>query len=70
MQKRYLTLKEAAQYLGLSESYLYKATAKKEIPFIRLGRKLIFDIRKLDDLMKQNTIEAVDWSEKVNNWHG
>jgi len=64
-----MTLRETAQYLGVSESFLYKATAKKEIPFIRLGRKLQFDVQRLDKLMDEKTVEPIDWSEKVNQWH-
>lgn len=55
--------------MGVSESFLYKATAKKEIPFIRLGRKLQFDVQRLDKLMAENSIEPIDWSEKVHTWN-
>ena len=69
MNKRYLSLQEAAKYLGVSENYLYKATRRKEIPFIRLGRRLKFDVKRLDKLMAENTTEPKDWSEFVHKLH-
>ncbi len=41
-QKEILTMDEAALYSGLSKSYLYKKTSTRQIPFYRLGEKLIF----------------------------
>ena len=41
--KGVLTLPEAADYLGLSKSYLYKLTSKKILPHSKpLGKKLFF----------------------------
>lgn len=42
--KEILTLGDAASFLGLSKSYLYKMTAKGEIPFYRpLGKVMYFE---------------------------
>lgn len=50
LQKEHLTLEEASAYLGISKSYLYKRTSKREIPFYRPGKKRIFFLKKeLDD---------------------
>ena len=40
--KEHMTLVEASVYLGISKSYLYKLTSRKEIPFYRPGTKLIY----------------------------
>jgi excisionase family DNA binding protein len=40
--KEILTLGDAALFLGVSKSYLYKKTSKREIPFYRPGNKTIF----------------------------
>lgn len=37
-----LTFQEAAEYLGISKSTLYKKTAKKKIPFYKNQGKLIY----------------------------
>lgn len=40
--KEFLTLDEAAEYLSLSKSAVYKMTSKKEIPFYNPGGKKIY----------------------------
>ena len=42
LQKEILTFKEAAKFLSLSESALYKLTSKKGIPFYTPGGKIIY----------------------------
>ena len=40
--KEVLTLQEAAQYMGIARSSLYKMTSSQTIPFYRPNGKLIF----------------------------
>ena len=40
--KEVLTLQEAAQYMGIARSSLYKMTSNQTIPFYRPNGKLIF----------------------------
>jgi excisionase family DNA binding protein len=48
LQKEFLTLEEAAEYLGMSRSNLYKLTSREAIPFHKPGGKLIvFDKTEL-----------------------
>ncbi|MFN4149381.1 MAG: helix-turn-helix domain-containing protein [Candidatus Sericytochromatia bacterium] len=42
LEKEFLTLEEAADYLSLSKSAMYKMTSKKEIPFYNPGGKKIY----------------------------
>ena len=42
----YLELKEACKYLHLAKPTVYGFTSKKEIPFIKKGKKLYF--KKID----------------------
>jgi len=44
-----LSLEEAAQYLGVSKSYMYKFTHTRKIPFHKFGRRVIFYTKELDD---------------------
>ncbi len=48
MEKRLLSIVEAAAWLGLSQSYLYKLVESKKIPYIRFGRAIRFDIKQLE----------------------
>ena len=52
MDERLLSLKQAAIYLGKSEKALYKSAERREVPFRRWGRKLVFDRHELDAFIK------------------
>lgn len=58
--ERIYTFKAAAEYMGISESHLYKLTCKSEIRHSKPGGKKIF-FRKsdLDQFLMQNTVEAI-----------
>lgn len=59
-QKEILSLSEAATYTGLSKSFLYKKTAKREIPFYKLEQKLIyFKKTELDAMLLSNRLAPV-----------
>ena len=47
--KRLLTVKEAAAYIGRpSPSAVYKLVSRHEIPVVRHGRNVRFDVRELN----------------------
>jgi len=53
--KEVLTLEEAALFMGISKSSLYKMTHKHELPFYRPNGKLIyFEKAELLKWMRQN----------------
>jgi excisionase family DNA binding protein len=57
--KRYLTAAAAAEYLGLTPDALYTRTRKGEIPHIRMGRSLRWDMQDLDLWMRRQRVDAV-----------
>jgi len=48
IQKRLLTLREAADYLAMTNAALYQLVHRKRVPVVRLGRALRFDIQALN----------------------
>jgi excisionase family DNA binding protein len=55
LNKEVLTLKEAAKYLNVSCSHLYKLTHTKEIPHYKpRGKQVYFEKRELDQWLLQN----------------
>jgi excisionase family DNA binding protein len=58
--KRLLTVKEAAAYLGLAVDTLYRKSRLRELPSVKVGRSLRFDVRALERYVEQNTIETFD----------
>jgi len=53
--KEVLNLKEAAKYLNVSCSHLYKLTSAKEIPHFKpRGKQVFFERKELDSWLLQN----------------
>lgn len=48
IQQRLLTVKEAAEYLSMTKAAIYQKRHRKQIPVVRLGKALRFDIQALD----------------------
>ncbi|WP_304708978.1 AlpA family transcriptional regulator [uncultured Rikenella sp.] len=58
--KKVLTLGEAAQFTGLSKSYLYKLTSQHRIPHFKPTGKLVyFDREELEAWLAQNRVQTV-----------
>jgi excisionase family DNA binding protein len=57
--KRFLDVKEAAEYLGLAESTLYTMVSERRIPFTKMGRRTKFDRGKLDPWIHSNSVEPL-----------
>jgi len=61
MTKNYLPFDQAADYCGLSKSYLYKLTFNKRIPHFKPGGKLIyFSVSDLDRWITSNRVSTTD----------
>ena len=64
MYKTILTCREAAQYLGISLSQLYKLTMRRVIPHSKpLGKLVYFKKVELDDFMMSNRVETAQTLE-------
>ncbi|MDK2742555.1 MAG: helix-turn-helix domain-containing protein [Nitrospira sp. BO4] len=57
--RRLLTIREAAQYTGLSVHTLYTMTSQRRIPHVKVGRLTKFDLATLDKWIKQQTVMPV-----------
>jgi len=58
--KRLLNVGEAAQYLGLQADTVYKKARLRELPSVKVGRALRFDVVALDRYVEQHTIKTID----------
>jgi excisionase family DNA binding protein len=54
--RRLVSVKEAAQYTGLSVHTLYTMVSQRRIPYVKAGRLTKFDVGLLDNWIKQNTV--------------
>ena len=57
MEKRLLTLGEAAQYLGHSPHTLRHWIGEGRLEHIRLGRKIVFDPKSLERLINSHRVK-------------
>ena len=60
-ERRWLDVKGAANYLSMTETAIYTSVARRQLPFRRLGRKLLFDAAQLDAYL--NGLAGVDVAE-------
>jgi len=51
-------LNQAAEYVSLSKSAIYKKTSGRNIPHFKNGKKLFFKRSELDDWLTQNRIST------------
>ena len=47
-KRRFLDMDQLSEYTTLSKSHIYKKVMTKEIPFIKAGKKTIFDREQID----------------------
>ena len=56
-QKEVLTSEEAARYLGISKSYLYKLTMNQQIPHYKpMGKMCYFNRVELESWLQSNRV--------------
>ncbi len=60
-----LNTNEAADYLSITKSTLYKHTAEREIPHFKNGKKLYFKKVELNEWLTKNRIITKDEIEKM-----
>ncbi|MBE2973391.1 helix-turn-helix domain-containing protein [Bacillus megaterium] len=53
MKCQTMSVKEAALYMGVSKDTIYELTRKKNIPHLRLGRRILFRKNALDIWMRE-----------------
>ena len=58
--KRLLTPKEAAEFLGLQVDTIYKKSRLRELPSVKVGRALRFDVVALNRYVEQHTIKNLE----------
>ena len=58
--RRLLNVREAAQFLGLEVDTVYKKARLREVPCVKVGRALRFDVKALERFIEQHTIETIE----------
>ena len=56
-KKRLVKIKELSEYLSTPVGAIYQWVARRQIPFVKLGRSLLFDLEKIQEWIRQNSVE-------------
>ena len=51
MTKRYASIKEVSEYTSLPAKTLYEWAGQGKIPSIKIGRRVLFDLNDIDNVM-------------------
>lgn len=54
IERRLLPVKDAAGYLGIKPSTLYAWAERRKVPSVKMGGRLLFDLKDLDLLIESN----------------
>ena len=58
--RRLLNVREAAQYLGLEVDTVYRKSRLREVPCVKVGRALRFDVKALEKYIEQHSVQTID----------
>jgi len=61
MDKRLLNINEASEYLGIKKNSLYCWVSQKRIPYVKMGRKTMFDKISIERFIEENTIKPINF---------
>ena len=61
VQRTTLTMKEAAEYLGVSYWLINQLVRKKEIPCSKVGGKFLFRVQVLDEYLNSKEKESISY---------
>ena len=61
VQRTTLTMKEAAEYLGISYWLIKQLVRRQEIPCSKVGGKFLFRVQVLDEYLSSKEQESVNY---------
>jgi len=62
--RRLITVKEASQYLSLSTDTVYRMASQKKLPYLKIGDRVLFDVRALDHWIDRHMIKEKEWKRE------
>ena len=60
VQRTTLTMKEAAEYLGISYWLINQLVRRKQIPCARVGGRVLFRVQALDEYLKNMELQSMN----------
>jgi len=57
MERRFLGIKQLAEYLGVKEGTVYAWVFQKKIPYLKIGKLVKFDVREIEAWLEDKRIK-------------
>ncbi len=58
MPQKLLDIKELSDYLGITEGTVYVWVCHRKIPYIKVGRLVKFDVKKIEKWLEESSVEV------------
>ena len=62
--RRLITAKEASQFLSLSTETVYRMAATKKLPYLKVGDRVLFDLKALDHWVDRHMVREKEWKKQ------
>ena len=62
--RRLITAKEAGEYLSLSTDTIYRMASLKKLPYLKIGDRVLFDVKALDHWVERHMIREKEWKKE------
>jgi len=62
--RRLITAKETSQYLSLSTDTVYRMASLKKLPYLKIGDRVLFDVKALDHWIEKHIIREKEWKRE------
>jgi excisionase family DNA binding protein len=62
--RRLITAKEASEYLSLSINTVYRMASQKKLPYLKIGDRVLFDVKALDHWIDRHMIKEKEWKRE------
>ena len=56
VSRRLMDITEASLYLGLQVDTIYRMVSQRRIPYVKVGRRTMFDVQLLDEWLVKHTV--------------
>lgn len=60
--RKFLSVGELAEYLGVTKSWVRIQVARRTIPFIKVGRFVKFDFLEVERWIEKRRVQEESWS--------
>ncbi len=64
MQKMLINIQEASNTLGVSISTLYRLTSRRQIPFVKVGARCLFQPASLEAWIAKHSVQPAEEAQE------